>query len=113
MRTFSIPFSFVSSPETEKERLLYALESVANGFYTRHGYLVLPKPAKGYERYTVVIPEVAKNFSDLFWKDAEKYGGRMPKIITKRMSKEAKNISLPAVNINRINDNETLQLLFH
>ncbi len=104
MRTFNIPFSFVSSPESEKERLLYALESVANGFYTRHGYLVLPKPAKGYERYTVVIPEVAKNFSNLFWKDAEKYGGLMPKIITKRMRNEAKNINLPQVSINKTND---------
>lgn len=98
MRTFRIPFSFTSSPETEKERLLYAIESIANDFYPRHGYLVLPEPAKGYERYTVVIPEIVKNFSKRFWDDAAKYGSRMPKIITKRMWKEAKDISLPPVN---------------
>ncbi len=104
MRTFRIPFSFVSSPETEKERLLYALESVANGFYPRHGYLVLPKPEKGYEQYTVVIPEIVKNFSNLFWQDAAKYGSCMPKIITKRMWKETRVISLTPVSIGKINE---------
>ncbi len=104
MRTFSIPFSFVSSPESEKERLLYALESVANGFYPRHGYLVLPKPEKGYEQYTVVIPEIVKNFSKLFWQDAAKYGGCMPKIIAKRMWKEARDISLPSVSTDKVSE---------
>lgn len=98
MRTFNIPFSFVSSPETEKDRLLYTLESIANGFYPRHGYLILPKPAKGYERYTIVIPEVVKGLSDKFWDDATKYGNRMPKIITKRMRKETDKIILPPVS---------------
>lgn len=104
MRTFRIPFSFVSSPETEKERLLYALESVANGFYPRHGYLVLPKTEKGYEQYNVVIPEVVKNFSKLFWQDAAKYGSQMPKVITKRMWKEAKDINLPPVSTDKVNE---------
>lgn len=103
MRTFNISFSFISSPDTEKEKLLYSLESVANGFYPRHGYLVLPKPAKGYERYTVVIPETVKEFSGQFWSDAQKYGSRMPKVITKRMWKESKSIELSPVSPEVVN----------
>jgi len=94
MRTFNIPFSFVSSPETEKERLLYACENVASGFYQRHGFLTSPEVIKGYQEWTIIIPDSIKNVDDKFWQDAYKYGVSMRKEITKHMYKQTQSIEL-------------------
>lgn len=94
MRTFNIPFSFVSSPETEKERLLYACENVASGFYQRHGFLTSPEIIKDYQEWTVVIPDVLQGVDQKFWKDSYKYGVNMRKEITKYMYKQTESIGL-------------------
>jgi len=96
MRTFNIPFSFVSSPETEKERLLYACENVASGFYSRHGFLVTPEVVKKYEEWCIVLHPEIKNVDDKFWQDSYKYGVNMHKVITKHMYQQAENINLPS-----------------
>lgn len=94
MGTFNIPFSFVSSPDTEKERLLYACENVASGFYQRHGFLTSPEVIKGYQEWTIVIPSIIKNVDQKFWKDSYKYGINMRKEITKHMYQQTQNIKL-------------------
>jgi hypothetical protein len=97
-RTFLPITSFVSSPETEKERLLYATHSVASGFYSRHGYLILPKRIPEYTSYCIVIPPFMREVSLKYWQDAAKFGVLMPKIITPRMRREIKNIQLTPVD---------------
>lgn len=94
MRTFDIPFSFVSSPETEKERLLYACENVASGFYQRHGFLTSPQVIKGYEEWTIVIPDVLQCVDSKFWQDSYKYGVNMSKTITQHMYRQTQGINL-------------------
>lgn len=99
--------SFVSSPDTEKERLLYATHSVANGFYVKHGYLILPKRIPEFNSYCIVIPPFMREVSPNYWKDAEKYGALMPKIITPRMRRELKNIHLEPVEAGILSDFES------
>ncbi len=103
MRTFVPPTSFVSSPETEINRLLNSTASVASGFYLRHGFLVLPTSIPNYKINIVIIPKIAKNFSFKFWKDAKKAGTTMPLSITKQMIKESKKIKLEYVNDDCLN----------
>ncbi len=98
MRTFNIPFSFVSSPETEKERLLYACENVASGFYQRHSFLSSPEVIKDYPEYTIVIPDVLQAVDQKFWHDSYKYGVNMSKIITKHMYKQTQSLELKPSN---------------
>lgn len=102
MRTSNIPFSFVSSPETEKERLLYACENVASGFYQRHGFLTSPEVIKGYQEWTIVIPDILDKVDQKFWRDSYKYGVNMRKEITKHMYKETQNIELTPSSPNLI-----------
>lgn len=94
MRTFNIPFSFVSSPETEKERLLYACENVASGFYQKHGFLTCPEVNSKYKGWSIVIPSEIQHVSKKFWQDAYKYGVNMRKEISPRMYSETKNMVL-------------------
>lgn len=94
MRTFDIPFSFVSSPETEKERLLYACENVASGFYQRRGFLTSPEVVKNYEEWTIVIPDVLQGVDGKFWNDSYKYGVNMSKTITQHMYNQTQGIHL-------------------
>lgn len=94
MRTFNIPFSFVSSPETEKERLLHACENVASGFYQRHGFLTSPEVIKGYKEWAIVIPDVLQGVDGKFWQDSYKYGVNMSKTITQRMYKQTNGVKL-------------------
>lgn len=100
MRTFDIPFSFVSSPETEKERLLYACENVASGFYQRRGFLTSPEVVKNYEEWTIVIPDVLQGVDGKFWDDSYKYGVNMRKEITKHMYNQTKNLNLESSSNN-------------
>lgn len=102
MRTFNIPFSFVSSPETEKERLLYACENVASGFYQRHGFLTSPEVVNGYKEWTIVIPDVLQGVDQKFWQDSYKYGVNMSKVITKHMYKQTQNVELTPSSPNLI-----------
>ncbi len=92
MRTFDIPFSFVSSPETEKERLLYTCENVASGFYQKHGFLTCPEVNSKYKSWSIVIPPEIRKVSKKFWQDAYKYGVNMRKEISPRMYSETKNM---------------------
>jgi hypothetical protein len=103
MRTFNIPFSFVSSPETEKERLLYTSGMVADGFYSRHEYLITPSPIDRFKEKCIVLPELIKNVSQEFWREATWGGQFMPKKITERMWNETKDINLSPVNLKIIN----------
>lgn len=105
-RTFNPTVSFVSSPETEKERLLYATHSVASGFYNRHGYLILPKRIPQFTSYCIVIPPFMREVSLKYWQDAAKYGVLMPKVITSRMRSETKNIQLTPVDKDILNQIE-------
>lgn len=98
MRTFNIPISFVSSPETEKERLLYTCENVASGFYTRHGYLITTTAVKDYETWSIVIPPEIKSVDSKFWQDSYKYGAKMSKVITKHMYEQTKDLQLTPVS---------------
>ncbi len=102
MRTFSIPLSFISSPDTEKERLLYACENIASGFYQRHGFLTSPTVNKNYESWTIVIPDLIKKVDQRFWQDSYKYGVNMSKIITKHMYKQIQNVELTPSSPNLI-----------
>jgi len=97
-RTFIPTTSFVSSPDTEKERILYAAGNVAGGFYPRHGFLILPKPYPKYKNYCVILPKELKNVSQKFWKDAAWGGIKMPSIITERMWRETESIKPEAIN---------------
>lgn len=102
-RTFGPEVSFVSSPKTEKERLLYVSASVASGFYPRHGFVILPRRIPGSDKhYTIVLPEVLKNVSQKYWTDAAKAGSTMPLHLTDRMWQETSNIQLDPVNNNII-----------
>ncbi len=101
MRTFIPSTSFVSSPATEKERLLYMTASVASGFYPRHGFLILPNIPK-YNYATVVIPEFVKEFSQKYWNDAKKAGNTMPLKLTDFMWKCVENINFSPVNTKNI-----------
>lgn len=94
MRTFNVPFSFVSSPETEKERLLYACENVASGFYQRHGFLTSSAAIKNYNGWIIVIPPEIRGVDEKFWQDSYKYGLNMRKEITKHMYQQSENIKL-------------------
>lgn len=94
MRTFDIPFSFVSSPETEKERLLYACENVASGFYQKHGFLTCSRAFKNYQGWSIVIPPQIRAVDEGFWQDSFKYGVNMSKKITKHMYQQTQNIKL-------------------
>ena len=97
-RTFIPLTSFVSSPETEKERLLYTSASVASGFYTKHGFLITQHPIPKYKNYSIVMPEVLKNVSQNYWKDAAHGGNFMPKKLSSEMWEETKNIYLKPVD---------------
>jgi len=98
MRTFIPSISFISSPETEKERLLYASESVANGFYPNHNFLITPSVIRGYENWSVVIPEVIRNVDLKYWSDANRLGSFMPKKISKHMIAQIEKFDLEPVN---------------
>lgn len=102
MRTFVPPTSFVSSPETEKERLLYMTASVASGFYPRHGFLIFPHIEHGFEENIVIIPEVVRNFNPKYWVDAKKAGSSMPLKLSKFMWNEAKHTNLEPVDLKSI-----------
>lgn len=97
MRTFVPPTSFVSSPQTEKERLLYTTATLASGFFTRHGFVILPKPVDKYKSYCIIVPSEIKRVGEKYWIDANSGGNKMPKILSKHMWKETKNIILPPV----------------
>ena len=97
MRTFIPPTSFISSPQTEKERLLYTTATLASDFFTRHGFVILPKPIDKYKSYCIIVPPEIKNVSEKFWIDASLGGNKMPKILSPRMWNETENIILPPV----------------
>lgn len=43
MRTYVPKISFVSTSDTEKERLLYQTAIIASGFYNRKGFVITPQ----------------------------------------------------------------------
>ena len=103
MRTFGVPFSFVSSPETEKERVLYASSSVASGFYPRHDFLVSPIPINRYAKKCIVLPQILKDVSKNYWQDAAKAGSTMPLVLSELMKNELINVVLEPVDERKIN----------
>lgn len=98
MRTFIPPTRFVSSPETEKMRFLYTSESVASGFYLKHGFLVLPAAVSKYKSYCVILPDAIKIVDNRYWHDAAIGDNSMPKKITSYMRDQTNNINLVPVN---------------
>ncbi len=64
---------FVSSPNTEIERILFTSLSIANGFYKRKGFVILPTLQHRGSPQEVVLPQLA-------YSDIEDYWGRVVKL---------------------------------
>lgn len=107
MRTFIPSTSFISSPQTEKERLLYATTAIAMGFYPKHDFIITPFLIPKYENFCVIIPPSIKSADQKYWKDAKKAGLTMPKVLTKHMWNKTKHINMPAVDSKIVSKFET------
>ncbi|MFA7301544.1 MAG: helix-turn-helix domain-containing protein [Candidatus Shapirobacteria bacterium] len=100
MRTYVPQISFISTPDTEKERLLYQTAIISSGFYQKKGFIITPNVISEIKNNCIIIPEVLHKFSQKYWSDATKVGTNLPIQLTDLMKMEMSKLKvLPVDNI--------------
>jgi hypothetical protein len=79
---------FINSPETEVERIVFTANVIANGFYLRKGFMVLPKLAEEDPVKVVVFPDLKYESIPNFWNIASKLKRSFPMEVHKQLFKD-------------------------
>jgi hypothetical protein len=106
MRTYVPKISFISTSDTEKERLLYQTAIIASGFYNRKGFVISPKILPNIP--CVVAPEFYKHLTPSYWHDAARVGPVLPIQLTDLMKREVSKLKIVPVDtqiIDKLSEN--------
>lgn len=85
--------SFIYSLDTEVERIIHTSLITLQGFYTQHGFAVLPKLPKNQMAQVAVLPNISCDKIDLYWKRVGKLKEQFPMKIPPDLFDELKVIA--------------------
>jgi hypothetical protein len=80
--------SFVSSPDTEIERVVHACKVSASGFYSRHGFFIGDKIVSSYAEALVVLPKLDYERIEGFWDQISKLELQFPIVMSETLRSE-------------------------
>lgn len=104
MRTYVPKISFVSTKDTERERLLYQTAIIASGFYQKKGFIVTPKIIPEIKNSCIIIPQTLGKLSKKYWSDATKVGTNLPIQLTELMKMEITKLKVLSIDDKTVNN---------
>lgn len=102
MWTSSPKISFNTSPDIERERVLYATATAASGFYSQEGFIFTPMSISKIKSACIILPEHLSQLSPKYWHDAASISVTQPLLPTDYMRQALSKTKFPQVNAQKL-----------